>query len=330
MVIVRPGTPDPNELVSDTLHFNYPGPDTIILRSCDSHDFRVPKLYIVICSPVLGNLIQSVLNTSDVPKGEELEPLPMVKLPESKETLHSLLTFIFPVTPILPSTTDKIMGLLAVAQKYQMDSVLSHIRGAISRQDPPFLRLETAFHVYFFAQHHELHREAVKAARVSLRSPMTIEGLDDKLEFAGMTGAYLHELWKYREQVRTDLKPAVLEFRNSGLPDDGVDLHCTTPRSSYHSFPQWLDDFIESIADAPHLFDLIEFENARARHIKDETYYSETCSCADISSQVIRTFWEALTAVVHGTIHNVHMTDVIRLYRETNTNANRQIRLWHS
>ena len=323
MVIVLPGPPDPSEVVSDILHFNYPGSDTIILRSCDSHNFRVPKLYIVICSPVLGNLIQSVLNTSDVPNGEETEPLPVVKLPESKETLHNLLTFTFPVTPILPSTTDKIMGLLAVAQKYQMDSVLSHIRGAISQQDPPFLRPETAFHGYFLAQHHELHQEAVQAARATLRFPMTIEGLEDKLEFPGMTGAYLHELWKYREQVRTDLKSAVLEFRNSGLPCNVIGLRCIPPRSCNHSFPRWLDDYIESIADAPHLFDLIEFENARARHIKDETYYSRTCSCADISSQVIRTFWEALTAVVHGTIKKVRRTDVIKLHRETNTNAHR-------
>jgi hypothetical protein len=124
VLLVRPGTPESNEDVSDeTLHFDYPGSD-IVLRSCDSHNFRVPKLYIVICSPVLRMLIRS---TSDVPNGERPEPFPVVELPESKATLYSLLTFIFPVTPILPSTAEKIMELLAVAQKYQMDSVLGHI-----------------------------------------------------------------------------------------------------------------------------------------------------------------------------------------------------------
>src|ERR1700761_2535684 len=121
----------PAEVISDkTLQFDYPGAD-IVLRSelCDSHKFRVPKLYLFNCSPVLRDIIErSVLNTSTV---EEREPLPVVKLPESGATLYSLLTLIFPVVPILPSSTQKIMELLAVAQKYQMVSVLSHIRSII-------------------------------------------------------------------------------------------------------------------------------------------------------------------------------------------------------
>ncbi|KAI9445821.1 hypothetical protein BJY52DRAFT_1371463 [Lactarius psammicola] len=313
MSIVRPATPQPNEVVSDeTLHFDYPD---IVLRSRDSHDFRVPKLYIDICSPVLRELIQSVSNSSDVPNGETL---PVVKLPESKATLYSLLTFIFPVAPILPLTPEKIMELLAVAQKYQIDSALAHIRGAISRLDPPFLRPETAFNVYFLAQQHGLHQEALQAARVTLCVSMTIEGLGDKLEFPGTTGAYLHELWKYHERVRADLKSSVLEFRNSGLLDSMKGLRCTSPRSGQNSFPQWLDDYVKSIAESLHLFDLVEFENARARHVRSETYnsyssysgsyQSQSCSCVDISSQVIRTLWEALTAFVHRTIEKADST----------------------
>ncbi|KAH9166753.1 hypothetical protein EDB89DRAFT_2128264 [Lactarius sanguifluus] len=184
-----PATPGPNEVASDeTLHFDFPGSD-IVLCSYDSHDFRVLKLYIVICSPVLRELIKRVSNSPDLPHGEKQETLPVVELPESKETLYSLLTFIFPVAPILPSTTEKIMELLAVAQKYQMDSVMTHIRGALTRLDPPFLRPETALHVYFLAQQHELRQEVIQAARITLRLSMTIEDLEDKLEFPGMTGA---------------------------------------------------------------------------------------------------------------------------------------------
>ncbi|KAI9445826.1 hypothetical protein BJY52DRAFT_409496 [Lactarius psammicola] len=317
----HPATPEPDKVVSDeTSDFgHYPGSD-IVLRSGDSHNFRVPKLYIVICSPILRVLIRSVSNSSDVPNGEEQEPLPVVNLPESKATLYNLLTFIFPVAPVLPSTPEKIMELLSVAQKYQIDSVLTRIRGAISRQDPPFLRPETAFHIYFLAQQHGLHQEALQAARVTLRLSMTIEGLGNKLEFPGTTGAYLHELWKYHQQVRTDLKSSVLEFRNSGLPDDVKDLCCTSPRSGTRSFPKWVDDYINSIAEAPHLFDLFEFENARARHIKSETYYSQTCSCVDISNQVIHAFWEALTAVVHRAIEKAD--SILALVKEELTSEN--------
>ncbi|KAI9436800.1 hypothetical protein BJY52DRAFT_1130320 [Lactarius psammicola] len=310
MSIVPPETPESNEVISDeTLHFDFPGPH-IILRSCDFHDFRVPKLYIAIYSPVLRELIQSVSNACDVPNGEEQEPLLVVKLPESKATLHSLLTFIFPVTPILPSTTERIVELLAVAQKYQMDSVLVHIRGAISRQDPPLIRPETALYVYFLAQQYELHQEALQAARVTLRLSMTIEDLGDKLEFPGTTGAYLHELWKYHQQVRTYLKSGLLEFRRSGIPDIVQGLYCSKA-SSYTSgqLLQWLDKYIESIPEAPHLFDLIEFENVWARHIQQyNNSYSSACSCLSISSQALRTFWEALTAVFHRTVEKVRRT----------------------
>ena len=313
MSLVPPGTPESNEAVSDeTLHFDYPGSD-IALRSCDTHDFRVPKLYIDNCSPVLRKLIRCASNVSDIPTEE---PLPVVQLPESGVTLYSLLTFIFPVIPILPSTAENIMELLAAAQKYQMDSVLNHIRGTIALQDPPFIRPETAFHHYFLAQRHELHQEAVQAARVTLRFSMTIEDLGDKLGSPGRTGAYLHELWKYHKRVRADLQSSVLKFRNSGLPDIVKDLLCTNAARRISSFPQWLDDYIESIADAPHLFDLSEFENERVRHIKNGTYRSVTCSCTDISSEVKRAFWEALTAVVRGSIAKARRTGMIRPRRD--------------
>jgi hypothetical protein len=300
----------------ETLHFDYHGSD-IILRSCDSHKFHVPKLYIVNSSPALRELIGTVPNTSDILNDEGLEPVPVVELPESGATLYSLLTFVFPVDPILPSTSEKIMELLAVAQKYQMQSVLTHIRGIVGAQkDPPFIRPETTFHIYFLAQQQGLHREAVQAARVTLRLPMVIEDLGDKLQFSDTTGAYLYELWKYHERIRTDLKSGIPEFRNSGLPEGVKALRCPYSFAGNSSLP-WLDNYIESIAEAPHLFDLIEFENARARHMKEiEASYSRTCSCVDISSQLRRDFWEALTAFVDGAIERVRGAGAIRLRRD--------------
>ena len=299
-----------NEVVPDeTLHFNYRGSD-VVLRSRDSYNFPLPKIFVVTYSPVLRNLIEGVSNTSDVPNGEE--PLPVVNLPESKETLYSLLTFIFPVTPVLPLTAVNIMELLAAAQKYEMSSVVSSIRNAISRQEPPFLRSETAFQVYFLAQEYGLHHEAVQAARLALHFPMTIEGLGAKLDSAGMTGAYLHELWKCHERVRTELKSALLEFRISGLPDDVKSLMCTRPYFGTSS-PQWLYDYIDSIAGTPHFFDLTEFENVRTRHIFGYGPGYD-CSCAKITSQVIRSFKEALTTVVQRTLEKVRRIGVTTPY----------------
>jgi hypothetical protein len=183
--------------------------------------------------------------------------------------------------------------------------------------------LETALYVYFLAQQQGLHHEAVQAARVTLRFPMTIEGLGDKLDFPGMTGAYLHELWKYHVHVRNELKSAISEFRNSGLPDD-ESLMCTSSyngtsvTSSLTSSPQWLHDYINSVAETPptNLFDLTEFEEVLARHVQSYGSYG-ACSCATMPSQVKRSFWEALTAVVHRTLEKVRIIGITRPHRDS-------------
>ena len=86
MSIVRPGPSEPNKVVIEETSFNYIGSD-IVLRSYDSRDFPLPKLYILICSPVFESIIRSVSNTSDIPNGDGPRPFPIVKLPESGATL---------------------------------------------------------------------------------------------------------------------------------------------------------------------------------------------------------------------------------------------------
>lgn len=113
----------------------------------------------------------------------------------------------------------------------------------------------------------------------------------------------------------SDLKTSVHEFKHS-LPKVVKDLRCTTRSfnpSPFHSpqnhrtctYPLWLDTYAESMADAPHLYDLIAFENAWAFHIQSKTQSYTTCSCLGMSSQLRRDFWEALTAFVDGVIERV-------------------------
>jgi hypothetical protein len=145
------------------LLFDYPGAD-IILRSQDSYHFRVPKTSIINSSPVLGDLIQRSLDSF-----ADVNALLVVPLPESGEILHFLLTFIFPVTPLIPSTHEEAMELLSVAQKYQMGIALTHIRGSIARQNPLPTRPEPALRIYALAQKHGLRLEALQTARTILR-----------------------------------------------------------------------------------------------------------------------------------------------------------------
>jgi hypothetical protein len=270
----------------------------IVLRSQDSHDIQVPKIYVVNSSPVLGELIQKA---SDSPGNANAEgSLPVLQLPESGEILGSLLTFIFPATPRVPSTLEEIMKLLSVAQKYQMGAALSHIRASIAQRNLLPTRLEPALHFYALSQKYELRPETLQAAQSILKYPMTIEDFYNKLDI--VPGAFLYKLWKYRERVRAILASDLTEFRTSKACGTITSLRCTELSSS--QIPSWLDHYIESIGKAPNLFDTAELNIALARHTNDKAN-KQSCECASIPSQTIRDFWEALASVVHDSFEKV-------------------------
>ena len=273
-------------------------------RSHDSRHFRVPKSYIIDSSPVLKELIRKTLDVPNGAGGEALASHPLVQLPESGAILHSLLTFILPVTSLVPSTTEGVMELLSVAQKYQMDSVLTHIRDRIARQDSPSTKLDSAIHVYSLAQKYGLREEALQAAQSILKYPMDIADFQDKLEM--MSGRSLYELWTFYQNSRTILASDLMEFRTStsGVISALGDFRCSAPGSS--QIPGWLDEYIKSIGDAPHFFDFVELSMALARHMKS----GSGCSCESIPNQTMRNVWEALATVVHGSFKKVSEINV--------------------
>jgi hypothetical protein len=284
------------------LLFDYPGAD-IIIRSQDSSHFRVPKIYIVNSSPILGELIQRAFDSPG--DADAKASLPVVQLTESGEIVNSLLTFIFPVSPLVPSTPEKTMELLSVAQTYQMDSVLTRIRDRIAQHHPLPTSLEPALRIYALAQKYGLRPEALRAARIILNYSMTIEDFDHKLET--MPGASLYELWKYHERVRAILASDLTKFRVSASHGTISGLRCTDLSSS--QIPSWLDDYIESIGKSPNLFDSAEFNIVLANHTKEKATEA-SCNCASIPSQTIRDIWEALASVVHGSFEKVCAVEI--------------------
>ncbi|KAF8491481.1 hypothetical protein F5888DRAFT_1052748 [Russula emetica] len=288
------------------LLFDYPGAD-IVLRSHDSHHFRVPKIYIINSSPVLGELI---LRASDSPRtvAKAEVSLPVVQLPESGEILHCLLTFIFPLTPLVPSIHEEIMKLLSVAQEYKMGTVLIHIRGSIARENPLPTRLEPALHIYALAQKYGLRPEALQAARAISNYSISIDDFDDELDI--MPGASLYELWKYHERVRAILASDLREFRESSAHGTMTCLRCEEYSSSH--IPNWVDQYILSVGKVPNLFDLVEFNAAMARHIGPfGNEFRDICECASIPRETIREFWVALASVVHGSFEKASVFDVL-------------------
>ena len=274
--------------------FDDPDAD-IILRSSDHREFRVLKYHVIKTSPVLREAIQSALcspTASTIPGPS----LPFVQLSDSGDILSSLLSFILPVSPVLPSTIEQTMLLLSAAQKYQMEYIMGSIRAVIASQDPPFIRQETALRVYSLAQTHGLRQEALHAARTTLALSFTLESLQDKIRSTPLVD--LHGLWKYHNRVRTYLMDDLTAFKTTGVPSEMTSQPCD-------DILTWLGEYFESIAKSPALFDITEFHMFLTRHTRDHC----GCACADIPSRAIRTFWMALTDVVHDCMTRVS-TDI--------------------
>jgi len=302
----------------DNLHFDYPDAD-IVLRSHDSLEFRVPKIYIVHSSPILDEVVSISLNThpvtSAIPAESEIggptstDALQTVELPIDGAILLSLLSYIFPVPPMLPSTTEEIMELLSVAQMYKMDIVLTRIRSHIAEQNPSFVRKETAYLVYTLAQEYGLRTEALQAARCTLSTTFTIQELSSEGKLDMMPGAALHELWKYHQRVQSNLTSDLKEFRTSQAPVILGDSNCVPLTDS--GIPRWLDKYISALGSAhvPTGLDFIEFSMKLTEHIRCQSSESDgessSCACAYIPREKIHTFWDTLTVAVDDSITKV-------------------------
>jgi hypothetical protein len=315
--------------------FDYPEAD-IVLRSCDSYEFRVLKLYIVHSSPKLGEKVlispnsqpsSSATSTSSTPvephndgRDTNVDGLPVVSLPMSGAILYSLLTYVFPVSPILPQTVEQTMELLSVAQEYEMGVVLTHIRGHIALQTPSFIREETALLIYSLAQRYGLRTEVLQAAKSTLSFlNLTIQDLyrDGKLDI--MPGASLHELWIYHKRVRSKLKSDLKEFATSHAREILGNSTCGSLTES--GVPSWLYDIIAAIGTDPvplASLDLTKFYVHMAAHIQTLSHQGGGgCpSCANTPRETIRRFWEALTTTADHSIAEVRGTDLAILVED--------------
>ena len=276
----------------------------IILHSCDSYEFRVLKVYIFHSSLVLGVRVTAASHPQSgaaVSANTTVTSLPIVQLSNSGNVLFSLLTYIFPVETILPSTVEHIMGLLLAAQRYKMDATLTHIRNHIAQQDPPFIQEENSLLVFSLAEKHGLRREALQAARFTLRLPtFTIESLEERLEM--MPGASLHALWQYRQRIRRNFTPLLKDVLSA------PSLHQTTKSSdrSGCTVPDWWDRYTSSSGRNPSFFSLSRFHMALRDHVRSSGK-ADCTRCYHCATMDIPALWAGLSAVYNDSVTKVRV-----------------------
>ena len=166
----------------------------IIVRSSDQVNFRVHKSVLAVSSPFFKDL----LSLPQPPDAEIVDGLPVVPLPEDAGLLNSLISLLYPITPMIPDSYQKVFALLAVCQKYELESVQSNIRSAIYHGKFPAPVKAEGFRAYAIASGLGLVPEAEDAARLTLGQPMTFESLGEGLR--SFKGRGLCDLIRYRGQ----------------------------------------------------------------------------------------------------------------------------------
>ena len=233
-------------------------------------------------------------------------PLQLCRCPITSAIISCLLTFISPMLRALPSGRRRNHTTPFGGPKLRNDRSGSHLgkhRSTGSTFHPP----RECFPCVCSCATHGLLLEATQAARITLTFTMTIENPEGKLDI--MPGAYLYEIWKYCRRVRLNISSNINEFWGSGAFGTLNGLNCLWRTDQ--GIPQWLDDYICSIASAPSFFDITAFLNALARHVFDPGRGSTRCSfCVCIPSQTIHAFWLALTHVVHQEMEKVSVVDM--------------------
>ena len=167
---------------------------SIIVRSSDQVNFRVNKSVLAMSSPFFKDL----LSLPQPPDAEVVDGLPVVPLPEGAGLLNSLISLLYPIPPVIPSSYEKLFALLAACQKYDMELVQSNIHAAVKLGTFPAPEKSEAFNAYAMASSMGLVTEMENAAQLTLGQPMTFESLGEGLR--SFKGGALCDLIRYRKR----------------------------------------------------------------------------------------------------------------------------------
>ena len=174
-----------------------------MLRSSDQVNFRVRQSVLAMSSPFFEDL----LSLPQPPDGELVDGLPVVQLSEDASLLGILVSRLYPISSVLPSSYQEVFALLAACQKYDMTSIQSCIRSEVKLGTFPAPLEAESFSAYAMANRMGLIPEMENAARLTLGYPMTFESLGEALR--SFEGRALCDLVSYRKRCRDGLVSCV-------------------------------------------------------------------------------------------------------------------------
>jgi BTB/POZ domain-containing protein len=150
----------------------------IIVQSSNLINFPVRKSVLASSSQVFRDMFLLPQTSAN----EIVDGLPVVCLSEDMEIVWALITMLYPIPPEIPSSYERVLVLLAAAQKYDMTTVQSSIHVEIIHRELPTAPTGArAFRAFAIAFSNNLTPEVETTARLTLDYPLTFETLGCKL-----------------------------------------------------------------------------------------------------------------------------------------------------
>ena len=171
----------------------------VIIQSSDFANFRVHKAILASSSQFFRDMF-SLPQPSD---NETVHGLPFVRLSEDGELVRSLITVLYPIPSEIPASYERVLALLAAAQKYDMSTVQSSIRAEVVRRELPAPTGVQAFRAFAISFSNKLSPEMGTTARLTLDYPLTFEALGGELPL--FRGSALRELADFRKMCRDNI-----------------------------------------------------------------------------------------------------------------------------
>jgi hypothetical protein len=216
----------------------------VVVRSSDHVDFRVHQSILASSSPVFKDMFSLPQPTNN----ETVDGLPMVRLTEDGELLRALITMLYPIPSELPTSYDRILALLAAAQKYDMGAVQSFIRAKASQRK---LSPLDVFRAYALASSWRLIPEMNMAARLSLNLRMSLGYLGDELQ--RFEGWALRALVKYRMLHQANFIMCLKFFLDACTSPSKIWIACPGPKApplnTYSHFGFICEAFIRDLTN---------------------------------------------------------------------------------
>ena len=160
---------------------------------------------------------------------ETVDGLPVVRLSEDAELVRALVTMLYPIPPEIPTSYERVLALLAAAQKYNMSFVISSIRAEVVRRKLRVPTFALAFRAFAIASNNKLSPEMGTTARLTLDCPLTFEVLGDELRLFGNLA--LRELTGFRKMCRDNIVSCLELFLDSHKGPSKIWVGCPSSKA---------------------------------------------------------------------------------------------------